>query len=45
MEQQGLDVNHYARLLWKGKWVILLTALVAVAGVIVFTELQPDPAR
>jgi capsular exopolysaccharide synthesis family protein len=44
MEQQGLDLNHYSRLLWKGKWVIMLTALVAVVGVIVFTGLQPEPA-
>jgi uncharacterized protein involved in exopolysaccharide biosynthesis len=44
MEQQGLDLSHYSRLLWKGKWVIMLTALVAVVGVIVFTGLQPDPA-
>ena len=43
MEQQGLDLSHYSRLLWKGKWVILLTALVAIMGVIVFTGLQPEP--
>lgn len=44
MEQQGLELSHYTRLLWKGKWVILLTALVSIIGVIVFTGLQPEPA-
>ena len=43
MEQQELQLSHYLKVLLKGKWVILLTTLVALVGVVGFTELQPEP--
>jgi uncharacterized protein involved in exopolysaccharide biosynthesis len=34
MEQQEFHLETYLKTLWKGKWLILLTAVIAVGGVV-----------
>ncbi|MFQ6027864.1 MAG: polysaccharide biosynthesis tyrosine autokinase [Dehalococcoidia bacterium] len=43
MEQQELQLNQYLRLFWKGKWIILLTTLLGLGGVLMFERQQPPP--
>ena len=41
MEQQEFLPDRYLRALWKGKWLILITTLVALVSVLVFGRIQP----
>lgn len=43
MQQQEFKLDHYLRLLWKSKWLILLTTIVAFVSVAGFTHFQPPP--
>ena len=43
MEQQELQLNQYLKLFWKGKWIILLTTLLGLGGVLLFERQQPPP--
>ena len=43
MEHQEPQVNHYLKLLWKSKWIVLLTTLVALGGVLAFSWNEPPP--
>ena len=46
MQQQEQQLSHYLRLLWKGKWLIILTTMIALGGVVLFTwnEAPPIPS-
>ena len=43
MEQRETDIRRYLWLLWRGKWLILLTTVVALGGAGAFTKQEPPP--
>ena len=41
MEQQDRSLKYYLELLWRGKWLIALSTLVALGGAMAFSKEQP----
>ncbi len=41
-EQQEVQLQHYLKQLWQGKWLVLFCTVVAVIGVLAFSEFRSE---